>query len=391
MRKNLLFAILLISSLSISAQTPFSVVYTSGQEGHKTYRIPAIIKNKQGHLLAFAEGRVHGSGDFGDINIVLKMSRDQGRTWSAPQTLVDYDSLQAGNPTPVLDTSDPRFPQGRIFLFYNTGNNHENEIREGKGLREVWYKTSTDGGLTWSTAVNITSQVHRPNQPARNPTYIFKEDWRHYANGPGHGMQFTQGPHAGRILIAANHSEGPRGERGSDYRAHSFYTDDHGATFHLGASISIPGSNESSATEISGGRLMMNIRNQRGDIRQRIIGLSEDGGTTWKETYFDAQLPDPICEGSILTFAQAKGKNILAFSNAADVKRRDQLTLRISYDDGKTWPNAKLIAQSSTEEEAKHDFAAYSDLVLVNKKTVGILYERKDYSQIVFSAIRWNE
>ena len=391
MRKNLLFAILLISSLSISAQTPFSVVYTSGQEGHKTYRIPAIIKNKQGHLLAFAEGRVHGSGDFGDIHIVLKMSRDQGRTWSAPQTLVDYDSLQAGNPTPVLDTSDPRFPQGRIFLFYNTGNNHENEIREGKGLREVWYKTSTDGGLTWSTAVNITSQVHRPNQPARNPSYTFKEDWRHYANGPGHGMQFTQGPHAGRILIAANHSEGPRGERGSDYRAHSFYTDDHGATFHLGASISIPGSNESSATEISGGRLMMNIRNQRGDIRQRIIGLSDDGGATWKETYFDAQLPDPICEGSILTIAQPKGKNIIAFSNAADVKRRDQLTLRISYDDGKTWPNAKLIAQSSTEEEAKHDFAAYSDLVLVNKKTVGILYERKDYSQIVFSAIRWDE
>jgi sialidase-1 len=65
--------------------------------------------------------------------------------------------------------------------------------------------------------------------------------------------------------------------------------------------------------------------------------------------------------------------------------------LRISYDDGKTWPNAKLIAQSSTEEEAKHDFAAYSDLVLVNKKTVGILYERKDYSQIVFTAIRWDE
>jgi sialidase-1 len=136
---------------------------------------------------------------------------------------------------------------------------------------------------------------------------------------------------------------------------------------------------------------MMNIRNQRGDIRQRIIGLSDDGGATWKETYFDAQLPDPICEGSILTIAQAKGKNILAFSNSADVKRRDQLTLRISYDDGKTWPNAKLIAQSSTEEEAKHDFAAYSDLVLVNKKTVGILYERKDYSQIVFTAIRWDE
>jgi sialidase-1 len=382
--KFLLFFILF--SWYAQAQQPFVPVFTSGTEGHKTYRIPAIIKNKQGHLLAFAEGRVHGSGDFGDINIVLKISRDQGRTWSALQTLVDYDNLQAGNPTPVLDASDPRFPKGRLFLFYNTGNNHENEIREGKGLREVWYKTSTDGGVTWSAAVNITSQVHRPNKP---PTYAFKEDWRHYANGPGHALQFSQGSHAGRILVAANHSEGPRGERGSDYRAHSFFTDDHGDSFHIGESISIPGSNESSASEISGGWLMMNIRNQRGDIRQRIVGISQDGGNSWAETYFDPQLPDPVCEGSILTIGQAKGKNILAFSNAADIKRRDQLTLRISYDDGKTWPQSILIAKGTSEDESKHDFAAYSDLVLVNKRTVGILYERKDYSQIVFAAIPW--
>ena len=389
MRKNILSLVLLICAFSIHAQTPFSVVYTSGQEGHKTYRIPAIIKNKQGHLLAFAEGRVNGSGDFGDINIVLKISRDQGRTWSALATLVDYQDLQAGNPTPILDTTDPRFPKGRVFLFYNTGNNHENEIREGKGLREVWYITSTDGGLTWSSAVNITSQVHRPNQPSRNTAYTFKEDWRHYANGPGHGMQFTQGPHAGRMLIAANHSEGPRGERGSDYRAHTFYTDDHGDTFHLGASIAIPGSNESSAAEISGGKLLLNIRNQRGDIRQRIIGLSEDGSASWKETYFDPQLPDPICQGSILTIAQKKQAFTLAFSNAADTKNRDNLTIRISQDDGRTWPISIPVDNGASSGESPKDFTAYSDLVLLDSKNIGIVYERKDYSQIVFKKIKW--
>ncbi len=385
----MLSLVILICAFSTLAQSPFSIVYTSGQEGHKTYRIPAMIKNKQGHLLAFAEGRVNGSGDFGDINIVLKISRDQGNTWSDLATLVDYQDLQAGNPTPILDTTDPRFPKGRIFLFYNTGNNHENEIREGEGLREVWYITSTDGGLTWTKPVNITSQVHRPNQPSRNSAYTFKEDWRHYANGPGHGMQFTQGPHAGRMLIAANHSEGPRGERGSDYRAHTFYTDDHGDTFHLGASISIPGSNESSATEISGGKLLMNIRNQRGDIRQRIIGLSEDGSATWKETYFDPQLPDPICQGSILTIAQNKKAFTLAFSNAADTKNRDNLTIRISQDDGRTWPISIPIDNGAAAGESPKDFTAYSDLVLVDSKNIGIVYERKDYSQIVFKKIKW--
>jgi len=389
MRKNILSLVFFICAISTLAQSPFSVVYTSGQEGHKTYRIPAIIKNKQGHLLAFAEGRVNGSGDFGDINIVLKISRDEGRTWSALSTLVDYQDLQAGNPTPILDITDPRFPKGRIFLFYNTGNNHENEIREGKGLREVWYTTSIDGGLTWSKAVNITSQVHRPNQPKLNAAYTFKEDWRHYANGPGHGMQFTQGPHAGRMLIAANHSEGPRGERGSDYRAHTFYTDDHGDTFHLGASISIPGSNESTATEISGGKLLMNIRNQRGDIRQRIIGLSDDGSATWKETYFDPQLPDPICQGSILPIAQKKKAFTLAFSNAADTKNRDNLTIRISKDDGRTWPISIPVDNGASAGESPKDFTAYSDLVSINSNHLGIVYERKDYSQIVFKKIKW--
>ena len=85
-------------------------------------------------------------------------------------------SLQAGNPAPVVDRSDPAYPKGRLFLFYNTGNNHESEIRNGKGVREVWYKTSLDNGFTWSAGVNITTQTHRPMQPTANPLYNFKED-----------------------------------------------------------------------------------------------------------------------------------------------------------------------------------------------------------------------
>ncbi len=85
-------------------------VFTSGEEGHKIYRIPAIIDLPGGDLLAFCEGRVNHAGDFGDVNIVMKRSADKGKTWSALQTLVDYDTLQAGNPAPVVDRTDPAFP-----------------------------------------------------------------------------------------------------------------------------------------------------------------------------------------------------------------------------------------------------------------------------------------
>ncbi|MEY4382028.1 MAG: hypothetical protein RJA92_1408, partial [Bacteroidota bacterium] len=73
---------LLFSSV-ITAQTTSTTVFESGTEGHKTYRIPAIVQLPNKNLLAFCEGRVHGSGDFGDINIVLKKSTDGGATWSA--------------------------------------------------------------------------------------------------------------------------------------------------------------------------------------------------------------------------------------------------------------------------------------------------------------------
>jgi sialidase-1 len=362
-------------------------VFVSGEEGHKSYRIPAIIGLPDGKLLAFCEGRVDHAGDFGDINIVLKTSTDGGNTWSALQTVVDYDKLQAGNPAPVVDLLDPAYPKGRIFLFYNTGNNHEGEVRKGQGLREVWYISSTDGGKSWSEPVNITTQTHRPNQPNLNPAYNFSEDWRSYANTPGHAMQLTSGPFKGRIFVAANHSAGLPHQQFEDYQAHGFFTDDHGKSFRLSETLSIPGSNEAIAAELSGGRLMLNARNQKGDIRARIVATSSNGGETWDTTYFDRQLPDPVCQGTLLTIGKKKRKNILAFCNAADEKRRDNLTLRISYDDGKTWSRSLLVDKAT--DAKRSDPTAYSDIVLLNNKTIGVLYEKNGYATIQFKAMRW--
>lgn len=369
------------------AQDKAVPVFVSGNEGHKSYRIPAIIKLPDGSLLAFAEGRVNNAGDFGDINIVLKKSTDKGKSWSALQTVVDYDKMQAGNPAPVVDLYDPAFPGGRIFLFYNTGNNHEGEVRKGNGFREVWYKTSPDGGLTWSEPVNITVQTHRPKQPQLNPSYNFSEDWRSYANTPGHAMQFGSGKYKGRIFVAANHSAGDPLPKAEDYKAHGFFTDDHGSSFRISQTVSTPGGNESMATEMSGDKLMMNSRNQQGDIRARIVSISSNGGESWDTTYFDTNLPDPVNQGSILTVGKKKGKNIIAFCNAADTRRRDNLTLRISYNDGLQYSKSIVVDKSNNDKQ--RDFTAYSDLVKLSRKKIGVLYEKENYSRIVFKLIKW--
>ena len=367
-----LLMLLLCASVAYSQ----SVVFKSGDAGYAIYRIPAIVKAPGGALLAFCEGRVNNGGDFGNIDIVMKRSVDGGTSWSTLQVVVDADSLQAGNPAPVVDLLDPQYPGGRIFLFYNTGNNHEGEVRKGKGQRKVWYVTSVDNGNTWSTPVDISLQVHRHGTV---------DDWRSYANTPGHGLQLTQGPHAGRLFVAANHSEGTPKSRFEDYRAHGFFTDDHGKTFTLSASVSRPGGNESIAAELAGGRLLLNSRNQRGDIKERLISLSNNGGASWDTSYFDPVLIDPVCQGSILNIGWKKNKAVLAFSNAATRTKRDSLTVRISVDEGATWKYSLLVDFNSTG--TKSDHTAYSDLVLVNKNSLGVLYERSGYKEIFFQPL----
>lgn len=387
-KRRLLLVLLLVMNVADSfCQRKTVPVFISGTEGHKTYRIPAIIRLFDGQLLAFCEGRVNNAGDFGNIDIVLKKSNDNGKTWSPLKIIVDNDSLQAGNPAPVVDLLDPQYPGGRIFLFYNTGNNHENEIRKGNGYKQVWYKTSVDGGNTWSDATDITTEVSRLNKPGANAQWNFKEDWRTYANTPGHAIQFTEGKFAGRIFIAANHSSGPPQDHFMDYNAHGFYTDDHGKTFKLGAPVNIAGSNESMAVSLTEDKMMMNSRNQSGNIKARIVSISSDGGATWDTSYFDLKLIDPVNQGSILDVGRKDGKTILAFCNAADTQQRNNLTLRISFDEGKTWNKNFVIDKG--DPAINKDHTAYSDLVNINRSKIAVLYEKDNYSKIVFTTVRW--
>ena len=162
MKKNLtIFLLLLFSSTGLFAQSKAIPVFVSGTDGYKSFRIPAIVKAKNGELLAFCEGRVNGGSDFGNIKIVLKRSNDDGKTWSALQIVASNDTLQAGNPAPVVDLTDSRFPQGRIFLFYNTGNGHEMDMRKGKDIEMYGIKQALIMAKHGANLPDITLQVNR--------------------------------------------------------------------------------------------------------------------------------------------------------------------------------------------------------------------------------------
>ena len=341
-------------------------VFTSGADGYKSFRIPALVRLPDGRVLAFCEGRRKGAADFGDNDIVMRSSSDDGQTWSALRVVVDYDTLQASNAAPVVDLTDPAYPKGRLFLFYNTGNVPENEIRKGVGVRQVWYVTSVDGGMNWSSPVNITAMVKRAG-------------WRSYANTPGHAIQFMSGRYRGRIYVAANHSTGDPQPHFKDYQAHGFYTDDHGVSFHISEDVSMPGGNENMAAELGGGGLMLNLRNQQGNVRSRIVALSHDGGNSWDTTFYDQRLPDPVCQGSLLSVG---GGRVLVFCNDASMTRRDSLSMRVSVDSGRSWGPVMLVDGGGVG-----DHTGYCDLVDLGAGNIGVLYERDNYHEIIFTEI----
>lgn len=378
----ILFAFAGLPSALRAAPGPIVPVFRSGESGYGTFRIPALLRLPDGTLLAFSEGRKNGLDDFGNIQIVMKRSRDGGRHWGALQVVASNRNLQADNAAPVLDRTDPACPGGRLFLFYNTGNEPEGLLRRGKGVREVWYRTSTDGGKTWSDPVNITTEVSRPYQPSYNPAYDFSQDWRSYANTPGHAMQFEDGPYRGRIYVAFNHSAGKPQAHFADYHAMGFYSDDHGETFKLSDPVSFPGGNECMAAPLPQGGLLLNIRNQYEEPRCRILARSSDGGLHWDSVYYAYDLPDPVCQGSMVPLGWFRGRYLLAFCNNIDTLKRNHLGLHFSADGGRHWIPGPEVEEAPPGY--KGDFSGYSDIQLLDRRHLGVLYERDFYREIAF-------
>lgn len=374
-----LLLLLAILPLLTSAQTDHVVVFRSGESGYHTFRIPAIIRADNGDLLAFCEGRKNGSGDFGNIDIVMRRSADGGKQWGELQVVAEFNDLQAGNPAPIIDLLNPDHP-GRVWLFYNTGNCTEQQMRERMGLKETWYRVSDDHGINWLPPVNITTQVHKHSGNSSLPG-----DWRSYANTPGHALQIMNGPFKGRLVVAANHSSGPPLGRFRDYRAHAFFSDDFGRSFQLSPDVEYPGSNESMAAELGNGGILLNSRNQSGDQKFRLISRSRDAGRSWDTTYLEKNLIDPVNQGSVLTLGYSGKNAIIAHSHAQDSTRRNNLMLHISRDDGRSWKPYLVIDQAP--EGASKDYTAYSDLVVFQTNRLGVLFERNGYREIVWKTI----
>lgn len=364
---------LLLASAACAAEPLFETtrVFALTPNNKPNYRIPAILQAPNGDVLIIAEKRNDGPGDIGNHDIVLKRSRDQGKTWGEEQVIFD-DEKRVCTDLTVGRIGD------KLWLFF---------LRDKKKFAHF---TSTDSGATWQGPAMIHEQVTKPewdqlrgkaDEEVENPKgrmAMWEKDWfQRYGCGPGNAIVQLK---SGRIVVPARHREDVGQGRLRSF-AHCFFSDDQGATWKLGGTIGI-NTSECQFVERAGGELMVISRNESSadspDNLRHLVAISKDGGETWGPVRRAEELITPRCHGAVerLSLAATGGKNRLLFSSPAMPFRQNEhpygrynLTVRLSYDEGATWTAGKTIWPHP---------GSYSDLVVLDDGTIGYVYERGD-------------
>lgn len=353
-----IFLLLLTGSLGLLACSPTRQASAVTVEEHivvfepdsvyTSTRIPALVVTPKGTLLAFCEGRIGSASDWADMNLLVRRSTDGGKTWERSQIIDTKKGAPVGNPTPIVDE------KGNVHLLYQ------------KDYAEAYYTWSDDDGRSWKKRADITPVFDQ-----------FKTDykWNVLAPGPGHGIQLKNGRLLAAVWLANSAKLVPRRSHGPSCVA-TVYSDDGGKTWNRGAivadsSAAIKDPNESQPVELPDGTVLMSIRNP-GQMKRRAFSTSTNGISNWTEVRYAEELFDPTCMASIVALPgqSRKEKPAIVFVNpdSRNIEKhpRRNLTAKMSYDGGFTWPVQKVLNSGPS---------GYSDLAVGKDGTIYCLYE----------------
>ncbi|MEU5836824.1 exo-alpha-sialidase [Streptomyces diacarni] len=322
----------------------------------ESVRIPALATTNDGTILAATDARVEGSGDLpGNIQVGLRRSTDNGASWDDARIIAHADKTDTG-------TGDASFlvdrESGRVFLFYNFARPGTNFFQDGPdGGQHLTYLSSDDNGKTWSDPVDVHAQIRQPG-------------WKNQFASSGHGIQTSEG----RLIQPVVY----RDEAGT--HTGNILSDDHGKTWRFGATA---GSdvNESKAIQRGSGALVQNMRHN--SEKARYYASSPDGESAFGAMTRADELPDPGNNGDEISYLRPQAgtpglTRTALFSNTATTSARDELTVRLSEDDGASWNNRAVI---------KSGEAGYSTMAVLGDGTVGNLYEVGNDGGVYFSRL----
>ena len=329
----------------------------SGDDKSKAYRIPGLATTNKGTLLAVYDIRYRHSGDLpADIDVGLSRSTDGGQTWEPMRVALNmgdnpkFNHDGVGDPAILVDATT-----GRAWVAALWSHGARAWGGSGPGMKpeetgQLVMAYSDDDGKTWSTPVSVTPQIKKP-------------EWRLVFNGPGRGITMRDGT----LVFAGQFREANGPPHDGKPFSTIIWSKDHGATWNIGTGIK-PSTTEAQVVELGDGSLMLNCRDDRGG--SRTIGVTRDLGRTWTPHPTDRKaLPEPVCMASLLRIESPKYGPLLLFSNPATTSGRHHLTIKVSRDEGMTWPESMFTLYDV------RSCAGYSCLSPIGTDHVGVLYE----------------
>ncbi len=374
-------------------------VRRAGEENVVSHRIPGIATASDGTLLSIYDARRLKAQDLqGDIDIGLSRSTDKGRTWLPMQVVLDKGAW-GGLPEKFNGVSDACIlvdkKTGTIFVaglwmygvinqdgkwienLTDTSTNWNHQWRtkgsqpgfDVKQTSQFLLTKSTDNGKTWSEPVNLTRMCK-------------KEEWWLWAPAPGAGITLKDG-----TLVLPTQGRDATGKPFSNIT----YSKDGGKTWATSNPAVNEQTTENMAVELTDGSIMLNMRanSNRGDTTDtngRAIAVTKDLGQTWNiHPTSHKALQEPVCMASIIRHDYTRNgekKSILIFCNPDSKVARNDITLKVSYDDGLTWHRRLLMDEKKGR--------GYSCLTSVDENTIGVLYESSQ-ADLVFQAVKLDE
>lgn len=318
------------------------LLFEAGKNGYYTYRIPVIAITCKQTVLAFSEARRDGSGDYAEIDLVLKR-KEKGGVFS-DMTIIsppNGEKVTYNNLSVIIDGE-------AIHLIFC------------KNYLRMFHTVSFDDGKTFSTPEEITYAI-------KNNCELLP--YAAVASGPS-GAVVTK---SGRYLVPCWIARGSENFQHENSNIFVLYSDDKGKTWAATDKLVNDDLNasEGSICNLSDGSLIFNFRHLD-PCRRRAYILSRDG-LIWNNPTFDDQLNEQCCMAGFFN-AEYNGKNYCLFCNP-DYREsyvfyddRKKLTLKISDDDCKSWKTARVVEEG---------FSGYSDIAAKDGKVV-LLYERAE-------------
>lgn len=337
----------------------------SGDDDVDTYRIPGLATTGKGTLIAVYDNRYNDPVDLQEnIDVGMSRSTDGGQTWAPTKVIMDMEKYNGlpedlngiGDPAVLVDHNSNTIWVAALWLHGYPGERAWNASQPGispERTGQLMLVNSKDDGLTWSEPINITPQTKKP-------------EWQLFFNGPGAGITMKDGT----LVFAAQFKD-------KDRMPHStiIYSKDSGKSWHVGTGAKQE-TTEAQVVELSDGSLMLNMRDDRNranrndSLNGRSVAITKDLGKTWTEHPTSRKaLIEPNCMASLITYDHPQMGNILFFSNPDSKTKRNHITIKTSFDEGMTWPEANQI------ELYQDNTYGYSCLTMVDDDNLGILYE----------------